>query len=104
MDLLHPLRLSGFPSGSDGKEFACNAGDLGSISGLGRSPGERNGYPSSILAWRIPWTEEPGTFRVLATAGASPPLLGSLLSRLVFGETYLGNSTSHLCFFTSCKK
>ena len=35
----------GFPSGSDGKESACNAGDPGSIPGLGRSPGERNGYP-----------------------------------------------------------
>ena len=33
-----------FPSGSDGKEFACNAGDLASIPGLGRFPGERNGY------------------------------------------------------------
>ena len=33
------------PGGSDGKESACNAGDLGSIPGLGRSPGERNGYP-----------------------------------------------------------
>ena len=35
----------GFPGGSDGKESACNAGDLGSIPGLGRSPGERHGYP-----------------------------------------------------------
>ena len=35
----------GFPGGSDGKESACNAGDLGSIPGLGRSPGERNGNP-----------------------------------------------------------
>ena len=35
----------GFPSGSAGKESACNAGDLGSISGLGRSPGEGKGYP-----------------------------------------------------------
>ena len=35
----------GFPCGSAGKESACNAGDLGSISGLGRSPGEGNGYP-----------------------------------------------------------
>ena len=34
-----------FPGGSAGKESACNAGDLGSISGLGRSPGEGNGYP-----------------------------------------------------------
>ena len=41
---------------SIGKESACNAGDLGSI------PGEGNGMAihSSILAWRIPWTEEPG--------------------------------------------
>ena len=36
---------SGFPGGSDGKESACNAGDWGSIPGLGRSPGEGNGFP-----------------------------------------------------------
>ena len=36
---------SGFPCGSDGKESACNAGDLDSISRLGRSPGEGIGYP-----------------------------------------------------------
>ena len=35
----------GFPGGSGGKESACNAGDLGSIPGLGTSPGEGNGYP-----------------------------------------------------------
>ena len=34
----------GFPGGSDGKESVCNAGDLGWIPGLGRSPGEGNGY------------------------------------------------------------
>ena len=39
------LYTSGFPCGSAGKESACNVGDLGSITGLGRSPGERNGYP-----------------------------------------------------------
>ena len=120
----------GFPDGSDGKESACNAGELGSIPGVGRGPGEVKGYllqysglessmgcivhgvaksrtrlsrlhftsairrlplwlsgkesvcragapgeassipgsgrspgmatHSSILAWRIPWTEEPG--------------------------------------------
>ena len=37
--------MEGFPGRSAGKESACNAGDLGSIPGLGRSPGERNGYP-----------------------------------------------------------
>ena len=35
----------GFPCGSAGKESACNAGDLGSIPGLGRSPGEGKRYP-----------------------------------------------------------
>ena len=35
----------GFPGGSDHKESACNAGDLGSTPGSGRSPGEGNGYP-----------------------------------------------------------
>ena len=96
----------GFPGGSDGKASVCNAGDLGSIPGLGRSPGEGNGsqysclenpmdggawwaavhgvtksqtrlssftftfhFPalekemathSSVLAWRIPGTAEPG--------------------------------------------
>ena len=37
--------IMGFPVGSEGKESACNAGDLGSIPGLGRSPGKGNGYP-----------------------------------------------------------
>ena len=35
----------GFPDGSAGKESTCNAGDLGSIPGLGRSPGRGNGKP-----------------------------------------------------------
>ena len=35
----------GFPCGSAGKEFTCNVGYLGSILGLGRSPGEGKGYP-----------------------------------------------------------
>ena len=102
------LALLGFPSGSDGKESTCNAGDLGSVPELGRYPGEGNGNPlqysclensmdggawwaavhgvakswtrlsnftftfhfhalekemathSSVLAWRIPGTGEPG--------------------------------------------
>ena len=50
---------AGFPGGSDGKESACSAGDLDSIPGLGRSL--EKGMPThfSILAWRIPRTEEP---------------------------------------------
>ena len=62
----------GFPGGSYGKASTCNAGDPASIPGLGRSSGEGNSNPlqyswekamathSSTLAWKIPWTEEPG--------------------------------------------
>ena len=52
---------SGVPAGSEVKASASNSGDLGSIPGLGRSPLEKEMVThSSILAWRIPWTEEPG--------------------------------------------
>ena len=42
---MQPLWKTGFPGGSDGKETACNAGDLGSIPGSRRPPGEGNGNP-----------------------------------------------------------
>ena len=66
-ELLHTFQVNlmwtklymGFPDGSEVKASACNAGDLGSIPGSGRSPGEMANH-FSILAWRIPWTEEPG--------------------------------------------
>ena len=46
----------GFPGGSDGKESACNAGDLGLIPGLGRSLGEGNDNPFQYSRWRIQWS------------------------------------------------
>ena len=52
---IFPLMWRGFPGGSDSKESAHNAGDLGSIPGLGRSPGGGHGNP---LAWRIPIDRE----------------------------------------------
>ena len=58
--LLWYKSLLSFPGGSDGKESACNVRNLGSIPGSGRSPGDGNGNPLQFLAWRIPWTEEPG--------------------------------------------
>ena len=42
------------------KNLPASAGDVGAIPGLGRSPGVGMAMHSSILAWRIPWTEEPG--------------------------------------------
>ena len=50
----------GFPGGSDGEESACNAGALGSMPGLGRSPGEGDGHPLHVLAWEIPRFKELG--------------------------------------------
>ena len=43
----------GFPGGSDIKEFACNAGDLGSILGMGRSSGEGIGYPLQLVTQMV---------------------------------------------------
>ena len=42
---IRSLAVLGFPGGSDGKESTCNVRDPGLIPGLGRSPGEKNGYP-----------------------------------------------------------
>ena len=47
-------RILDFPGGSDGKMSACNAGDLGSIPGSGRSRGEGNGNPFQYSCLEIP--------------------------------------------------
>ena len=49
-----------FPGGLEGKASTCNAGDLGLIPGSGRSLGEEMATQFNTLAWKIPWTEEPG--------------------------------------------
>ena len=54
------------------KNLPANAGDIedmGSISGSGRSPGEGDATHSSILAWRIPWTEEPDSLQPMGLQG-----------------------------------
>ena len=52
--------MKGFPGGSYGKESPCSVGDLGSIPGLGRSPGGGPGNTPVFLPGESPWTEEPG--------------------------------------------
>ena len=52
--------MSGFPGGSDGKASACNVGDLDSIPGLEDPLEKEMATHSSVLAWKIPWTEETG--------------------------------------------
>jgi len=46
---------------------AGDAGDMGSIPGLGRSPEGGSGNPLRILAWRIPRTEEPGRLQSIGS-------------------------------------
>ena len=54
------LYLLGFPGGSPGEESACNAGDLGLTPGLGRFPGEENGYSLQYIFLENPM--EKGTW------------------------------------------
>ena len=70
-----PALTRGFLGGSDGKESTCNVGDLGLIPGLGRSLGEEMATHSSILAWRIPWTEEPGGLQSMGSQRVRPRLI-----------------------------
>ena len=56
-----------FPGGSDGKASAYSVGDLDLIPGSGRSHGEGNGNPLRTLAWKIPWTEEPGRLQSMGS-------------------------------------
>ena len=66
------MALTGFPGSSVGKETACNTGNPSSIPGLGRSPGEGNGYPlqyswaslvaqmvKNVPAMRKTWVQSP---------------------------------------------
>ena len=66
--LLHEsFEFGGFPSDSDHKESSCNAGDLVSIPGSGRSLGKGVANYSILLGWRIPWTEELGELQSLGS-------------------------------------
>ena len=78
----------GFPCGSAGKEFACNAGDLGLIPGLGRSPGEGKGYPLQYSG-----LENSVGFVVHGVAKSQTGL-----SHFHFHFTHI----KHMCFQTTC--
>ena len=68
------------------KNLPANAGDADLIPGLGRSPEEGMATHSSILAWRIPWTEEPGGL-----------VLGAEKSRTRLNDQY----TAQLPYYTA---
>ena len=71
---------------------ACNTGDPCSIPGLGRFPGEGNGTHSRILAWRPPWTEEPGRLQPIGLQGVGQDWITrtqSLSCSLVCGVLFI---------------
>ena len=55
------------------KNSPANAQKVDSIPTSGRSPGEKNGNHSSILTWKIPWTEEPGGLQTMRGLKESDP-------------------------------
>ena len=61
------IRDNRFPGGSDGKASVYNGGDLGSSPGLGRSLEKEMAIHSSTIAWKIPWTEEPGRLQSMGS-------------------------------------
>ena len=82
---LYPT-LMGFPCGSDGKESACNAGDLGLIPGLGRSPGEGKGYCPPVF-----W---PGEFHGLYRSGLENST-DCIVHGVAKSQTWLSNFHFH---------
>ena len=63
----HPYDKIQFPGGSDGKASVYNVGDPGSIPGSGRSLEKEMAIHSSTIAWKIPWTEEPGKLQSIGS-------------------------------------
>ena len=74
--------IVGFPGGSDSKEPACRAEDLGSIPGLGRCPGEGNGYPLQCLPGKFRGEED--TVHGVAKSWTPPSNLHEQTSKALF--------------------
>ena len=94
---LNCILISGLLWWLSDNESACNAGDLGSVPGSGRSPGEGNGNSlqysclenpmathSNILAWRIPWIEEPGRLESMGSQRVGYDLVTKQQQNLLF--------------------
>ena len=75
----------GFPGGSDDKESACSAGDLGLILGSGRSPGEGNGNPLQYSCQEGLLKDKPTATRVGGRAGPMSPQSGATSSGRALG-------------------
>ena len=79
----------GFPGDSDGKESTCNAGDLGSIPGLGKSPGEGHGNPLQCSCLVNPRDKEPGRLQSMGVTKSQTRLrLRHTYMYLVFSNSF----------------
>ena len=63
----------GFPSGSVSKEYSCNSGDLDSVLGLEGLLEKGTATHSSMLVWRMPWTEGPGRLQFMVPERVAHP-------------------------------
>ena len=72
--------------GSVVRNSPANAGYTGSIPGSGRFPGEGNGNSLSILAWKIPWMEEPGRLQSMGSQRDTTQRLHSHFLELDYGH------------------
>ena len=93
--------MRGFPDDSDGKKYAWNAEHMGLIPGLERSLGWKDPMEegmvthSSILAWRIPWTEEPGGLPSIGLQRVGHDWATSLVHRVAKSRTWLKRLSKH---------
>ena len=74
------------PGGSEGKASACNAGDLSSIPGSGRSPGEEMATHSSIPAWKVRWQRSLENYSLWGCRESD------MTERLIVAENLTGSS------------
>ena len=88
----------GFPGGSDGKEAACNAGDLDSIPGLRRSPGEGNGNPLQYSCLENPMVRGAWWATVHGVAKSRTQLSDFHLIMLKEGWKMWGERGTFLCW------
>ena len=94
------IYLTGLPDGSDGKEFACNAVDLGSIPGLENPLEKGMATHYSIVVLEIPWTEKPGGLQFIGSQELD--ITEQLTLTLYDCETtdlcYLSHSVRGICY------
>ena len=101
-DLLYLFYFWDFPGGSDCKESSYNAGDQGSIPRLRRSPENVVATHSSILAWKTPWTKEPGRLQSKKSQRVRHDWMTSTLS--ISGFSKIVEMETRLCSATGkCK-